>query len=726
MKFLSARNVYCPICLSFLVLLMFSYPGLGQPSPNSMRVSGVVTDANGAVVAGAKVTLRDPATNKQISVMTNAEGFYRFSNVSAGKYEITVEAAGFANGVINGVEVKASQNKTVDIKMPVRQAATGTGTPPGQERVGNIGGHVVLSTPSRWQTDNHQQRVGNIGGMDRQNTDGTHDLLADFKSDVPIDTVKLLIRGPLGEEIVVAHAPPGWVSNYDQKTGYLTLNRGPGGLPLFEIQARYRLPKSWEKELKEFLTTPKQFEFSLGPFNYGPRDFQVTLAPPTKVVTPDQAIEDIPKFVRPGDSFSITPLEVYRSGIWQLGIGDKVYEEYPDEPPLFDLSRIAKYLPDRDKAQEEMDRQLQQRQPVLSQLPLSGRLFHIPKDARLPPGGKVNLTYTNEYGETTVSGPVHVNVLPSLTLDPALVAPRLFACTPKIFQGDKLCVCGYFPNSFSRRQLLLDGKRLDHPRSGSTDTLVFVPQNLAPGKHVITWDVPAFDSFYNPEPGRVKPSATERVEFIVLEAKGTIDQDKLRSGQRTEMHLKILGTDEKLPIELTNNTPDVIELQGGIKQVINTKGGSDNTLTRWVKAEKTGKPIANFDIQYRLTVPPCPCQPERLSEFLPLAGVLSKTPEKPPGDQPSDIRQDCDLIMLEYNRLSIEYGKRKSDRRRYLEGCDRLDDGTRQGRISMDDCKRAVVFDKSLSDDFLDLRLKLLDLLSRYRACREAKPAANQ
>ena len=54
-------------------------------------------------------------------------------------------------------------------------------------------------------------------------------------------------------------------------------------------------------------------------------------------------------------------------------------------------------------------------------------------------------------------------------------------------------MCGFFPSSFSRGQLLLDGKRLNVPESGSADMVVFHPESLTPGKHVVTWDVDNFD-----------------------------------------------------------------------------------------------------------------------------------------------------------------------------------------------------------------------------------------
>ena len=60
-------------------------------------LTGVVSDASGAVVPNASVKLRNQASGSLRDSVTNAEGFYTFVSVPVGDftYELTVETKGF-------------------------------------------------------------------------------------------------------------------------------------------------------------------------------------------------------------------------------------------------------------------------------------------------------------------------------------------------------------------------------------------------------------------------------------------------------------------------------------------------------------------------------------------------------------------------------------------------------------------------------------------------------
>src|SRR5688572_27208471 len=51
------------------------------------NVRGILKDPNGAVVAGAKVTLLDSKTNTSQSTQTTGSGEYEFKNILAGDYQ---------------------------------------------------------------------------------------------------------------------------------------------------------------------------------------------------------------------------------------------------------------------------------------------------------------------------------------------------------------------------------------------------------------------------------------------------------------------------------------------------------------------------------------------------------------------------------------------------------------------------------------------------------------
>ena len=68
--------------LIVIVTIAFSAIAFGQTSRGT--VTGTVTDPNGAVIAGAEVTLTSGATKLSRTTTTNSEGFYRFEAVDPG------------------------------------------------------------------------------------------------------------------------------------------------------------------------------------------------------------------------------------------------------------------------------------------------------------------------------------------------------------------------------------------------------------------------------------------------------------------------------------------------------------------------------------------------------------------------------------------------------------------------------------------------------------------
>src|ERR1035437_8007424 len=70
-------------------------------------IQGTVSDVSGASVANAKVTLISKDTAKVETVKTGAEGFYHFSQLAPGLYDVVVEVAGFKKETRERIEVRA-------------------------------------------------------------------------------------------------------------------------------------------------------------------------------------------------------------------------------------------------------------------------------------------------------------------------------------------------------------------------------------------------------------------------------------------------------------------------------------------------------------------------------------------------------------------------------------------------------------------------------------------
>jgi hypothetical protein len=115
------RRVVRSICigvLSCLVLLLLATNTFGQSSSTG-TVNGVVTDASGAAVSGATVTLVDASTSVSRSTTANDDGQYIFGNIPPGSYTLSATRTGFRATKIMSQDVKVNVTSTVNIRMEV-------------------------------------------------------------------------------------------------------------------------------------------------------------------------------------------------------------------------------------------------------------------------------------------------------------------------------------------------------------------------------------------------------------------------------------------------------------------------------------------------------------------------------------------------------------------------------------------------------------------------------
>jgi len=117
-------------------------------------LNGIITDQNGAVVAGAEVTATNVETNVETKTTTTDAGVYRLPYLPSGRYKITVKAQGFQTAVLNDVNLFVAQTLTVDIKMTAGQVSeqmTVAGTAPLLETgTAEIGRYVTKKEFDTW------------------------------------------------------------------------------------------------------------------------------------------------------------------------------------------------------------------------------------------------------------------------------------------------------------------------------------------------------------------------------------------------------------------------------------------------------------------------------------------------------------------------------------------------------------------------------------------------
>ena len=97
----------------FLFAVLLSLPLAVTAQTSRGTVSGTVTDPNGAVVAGATVTLTNAETNVERTSVTSDEGLFRFEAVDSGNYTVKINATGF--GEVTKTNVAVEANQTADV-----------------------------------------------------------------------------------------------------------------------------------------------------------------------------------------------------------------------------------------------------------------------------------------------------------------------------------------------------------------------------------------------------------------------------------------------------------------------------------------------------------------------------------------------------------------------------------------------------------------------------------
>lgn len=133
----------------FVTAFVFSLDALAQGTTS--RVTGTVTDNNGAAVGGATVTLINEGTNVSITTETSDSGAYTFDLIQVGTYSVSVEKQGFKKFVSKGNLVNINQSATVNIAMEVGGVAETVTVEGSVEQVqtsssGNLGSTVDQQT----------------------------------------------------------------------------------------------------------------------------------------------------------------------------------------------------------------------------------------------------------------------------------------------------------------------------------------------------------------------------------------------------------------------------------------------------------------------------------------------------------------------------------------------------------------------------------------------------
>ncbi len=123
------------------LLLLLSATAVQSMAQTSSTVLGLVRDPSGAVVQGAKITLRNDATSQYRTVATGEDGAYRLAALQPGHYSLEFSKSGFRTELQSGITLDVAQEVTINVVLQVAGA---------EERVFAVAGRVspVNSTGS--------------------------------------------------------------------------------------------------------------------------------------------------------------------------------------------------------------------------------------------------------------------------------------------------------------------------------------------------------------------------------------------------------------------------------------------------------------------------------------------------------------------------------------------------------------------------------------------------
>ena len=119
-----------PQLAMLLLVSLLGLPGAAAAQVTSGAISGVITDAQSAVLPGVALTLRNTETGFTRTAVTEADGRYRLAGLSPGRYDLKAELSGFAPVEVTDITLTIGLDVGVNIALQlggVEESLTVTG-----------------------------------------------------------------------------------------------------------------------------------------------------------------------------------------------------------------------------------------------------------------------------------------------------------------------------------------------------------------------------------------------------------------------------------------------------------------------------------------------------------------------------------------------------------------------------------------------------------------------
>ena len=117
----AAASLCVTLLLAMVSATLFATEATAQQA--TAKIVGIVTDQQGAVVPGVKITVTNTATNVSTSTTSDKGGFYQVLNLPIGTYKVVARQTGFRALEVVTTPLEINQSFRVDMKLEVGAAS---------------------------------------------------------------------------------------------------------------------------------------------------------------------------------------------------------------------------------------------------------------------------------------------------------------------------------------------------------------------------------------------------------------------------------------------------------------------------------------------------------------------------------------------------------------------------------------------------------------------------
>ena len=113
------KNFFRPVCPYVLAAIPLLAAPMLHAQDTTAKVLGQVSDASGALIPNASVTVTNVATGVVVTKQSDSQGTYEFLQLPIGSYTVSARMQGFTDETSPPYKLEINKTQRVDFKLPV-------------------------------------------------------------------------------------------------------------------------------------------------------------------------------------------------------------------------------------------------------------------------------------------------------------------------------------------------------------------------------------------------------------------------------------------------------------------------------------------------------------------------------------------------------------------------------------------------------------------------------